>query len=242
VPPAADLLHSHVPLQTSPAVPHLFTWHGNARRGEPLPPNVVFLSADHARRHGRTAFVYNGLDPAAYRVSPTKQDYHLFIGRLRTAKGWPWAIEGARRAGRRIILAGGWRPTFRRGVRFVGVVDGERKARLLAEARCLWMPAQWPEPFGLTLIEALASGTPVVGTRLGSLPEIVDGETGGLGNTLDELVALVPSVERLAPDACRGRVERFFTHRTMAEGYLRMYAEYVRTGTLPPGEPAAVTA
>jgi glycosyltransferase involved in cell wall biosynthesis len=121
-------------------------------------------------------------------------------------------------------------------VRFVGVVDGERKARLLAEARCLWMPARWPEPFGLTLIEALASGTPVVGTRVGSLPEVVDDQTGRLGDTLDELIALIPEVERLAPDACRARVERFFTHRAMAEGYLRMYGHYVRTGTLPPGQ------
>jgi glycosyltransferase involved in cell wall biosynthesis len=236
VPPAIDVLHAHVPLASSPGVPHLITWHGNARPGEPLPPNVVFLSADHAHRHGRTAFVYNGLDPAAYRVSPAKRDYHLFIGRLRTAKGWQWAIEGARRGGRRIVLAGGWRPTLRRGVRFVGVVDGERKARLLAEARCLWMPARWPEPFGLTLIEALASGTPVVGTRVGSLPEVVDDQTGRLGDTLDELIALIPEVERLAPDACRARVERFFTHRAMAEGYLRMYGHYVRTGTLPPGQ------
>ena len=214
-------------------MPHLFTWHGNARAGEVLPPNVVFLSADHAHRHGRDAFVYNGLDLSDYRFERAKEDYHLFIGRLHAAKGWRWAIKGARRAGRRIVLAGGWRPTLRRGVRFVGAIDGEPKARLLAGARCLWMPAQWAEPFGLTLIEALASGTPVVGTRQGALPEIVDAATGRLGDTLEELVELVPAVESLDPAACRARVERFFTHRAMAEGYLRMYAALADHGALP---------
>jgi len=235
VPDSADLLHSHVPLALPPRVPHLFTWHGNARTGEALPPNIVFLSEDHAHRHGRDAFVYNGLDLSEYRFQRAKEGYHLFIGRLRTAKGWRWAILGARRAGRRIVLAGGWRPTLRRGVRFVGAVDGERKARLLAGARCLWMPAQWAEPFGLTLIEAMASGTPVLGTRRGALPEIVDAATGRLADTLEELVELVPVVEGLDPEACRARVERCFTHRSMAEGYLRMYAAVMETGALPAG-------
>jgi glycosyltransferase involved in cell wall biosynthesis len=235
VPPSADLLHSHVPLSQPPRVPHLFTWHGNARPGTALPPNVVFVSEDHARRHGREAFVYNGLELSEYRFQRAKESYHLFIGRLRTAKGWRWAIEGARRADRPIVLAGGWRPSLRRGIRFVGAVDGERKARLLAGARCLWMPAQWAEPFGLTLIEAMASGTPVLGTRRGALPEIVDAATGRLADTLDELVALVPAVEALDPEACRERVERCFTHRSMAESYLRMYAALKETGALPAG-------
>src|SRR5207244_519900 len=82
MPDSADLLHSHVPLARPPRVPHLFTWHGNARAGEVLPPNVVFLSADHAHRHGRDAFVYNGLDLSDYRFERAKEDYHLFIGRL----------------------------------------------------------------------------------------------------------------------------------------------------------------
>ena len=86
------------------------------------------------------------------------------------------------------MLAGGWRPSLRRGISFVGRVGGEEKVALLAGARCLWMPALWDEPFGLTLIEALASGTPVLGTHRGSLPEIVTrgcrgagGQRGGTG-------------------------------------------------------------
>jgi glycosyltransferase involved in cell wall biosynthesis len=85
------------------------------------------------------------------------------------------------------------------------------------------MPARWDEPFGLTLIEAMVSGTPVLGTRRGALPEIVSLETGSLGDTVDELVELRPQIAKIDPDACRARVLTMLTHRTMAEGYLELY-------------------
>ena len=153
----------------------------------------------------------------------TKGASDLFLGRLHTVKGWQWAVRGARQAGRSIIVAGGWRPTLRSGVRYVGKVGGERKVALLAEARCLWVPAQWDEPFGLTSIEALASGTPVLGTRRGALPEIVTPETGACGDTLEELIALIPRVARCDPEACRDLVQRKFHYRVMAEAYVGIY-------------------
>jgi glycosyltransferase involved in cell wall biosynthesis len=241
VPAGADLIHLHAPVSRAPAAPHLFTWHGNARAGEVLPAQVVFLSADHARRHGRASFVYNGLDPSGCRFGATKADYDLFLGRLNRAKGVGWAIEGAVRTGRRLVIAGGWRLTLRKGIRYVGQVGGDRKAELLAAAACLWMPAQWDEPFGLTLIEAMASGTPVLGTRRGALPEIVSPGVGALGDSLDELVALRPWCARCDPAACRDRVERCFTHRTMAAEYLRMYQALLSTGRLPEGRVAPST-
>jgi glycosyltransferase involved in cell wall biosynthesis len=97
------------------------------------------------------------------------------------------------------------------------------------------MPAQWDEPFGLTLVEALASGTPVLGTRRGALPEIISPETGYLGDTLEELIAAIAAVERLDPDACRARVDRCFHYRVMAENYLRMYRAWQASGVLPEG-------
>jgi glycosyltransferase involved in cell wall biosynthesis len=194
---------------------------------------MICLSADHARRLGCARFVYNGLDPAEYRFEPTDAGYDLFLGRLRTGKGWHWAVEGARLAGRRLVVAGAWRPSFRSGLRFVGQVGGERKRELLAGAACLWMPALWDEPFGLTLIEAMVSGTPVLGTTRGALPEIVTPETGALGATLDELVALRPSLDLIDPARCRARVLERFTHRTMAEGYLDCYREAMAGGSRP---------
>jgi glycosyltransferase involved in cell wall biosynthesis len=235
LPAGVDILHAHAPLVTPPAVPHVFTLHGNLRSGATALPNTIFLSADHARRHGGTAFVYNGLDSAELEFRSAKSDYDLFLGRLHSAKGYRWAIAGAQRAGHRLVIAGGWRPSLRRSLRYVGSVDGTRKADLLAGAACLWMPALWNEPFGLTVIEALMSGTPVLGTNRGALPEIVSPDVGALGNTLDDLIDLRTSIDRCDAHACRSRAERWFSHLVMAEGYIRMYRHWIETTNLPPG-------
>lgn len=231
LPDDADILHAHVPLHRAPSgLPSLWTLHGNAAPGEVLPPGAVGLSADHARRHGLTHWAHNGLDPTEYRFSATKGNADLFLGRLHSVKGWQWAVAGAQRAGRQLIVAGGWRPTLQRDIRFVGEVQAERKAALLASAACLWNPVQWDEPFGLTSIEAMVSGTPVLGTPRGALPEIVTPDVGALGATLEELVALRPTLDRIPPEQVRARVLERFTHRAMAERYLAIYREMIARG------------
>jgi glycosyltransferase involved in cell wall biosynthesis len=235
LPPGTEILHAFYPLRKPPTLPWVWTLEGTTRPGTRRPENTIYVSADHASRHERTAFVYNGLDPAEFRFRREKSDYDLFLGRLHRSKGYQWAIDGARTAGRRLVVAGGWRPSFSRRIRFAGEVDGEEKLELLAGARLLWMPAQWDEPFGLTLIEALFSGTPVLGTRRGALPEVLAPEVAECGDSLEELLARLPAMATKDPDACRARAERYFTHRQMAEGYLRMYREYLAAGTLPAG-------
>ena len=230
LPPGVEVLHAHAPLARPPAVPFVWTFHGTGAPGRVFPPSTIGLSADHARRHGIARFVHNGLDPADYRFAPAGEGFDLFLGRLHSVKGWQWARDGARRAGRRIVLAGGWRPSLRRGVRFVGRVAGERKLALLSGAEALWMPAQWDEPFGLTTIEAMVSGTPVLGTRRGALPEVITPESGAMGDTVEELVALRPALDRLDPEAVRANVLDRFTHRRMAEGYLACYDEEIGRG------------
>jgi glycosyltransferase involved in cell wall biosynthesis len=235
MPGGVDLLLSYVPLSTPPDLPWIRSLHGNRRPGIASAPNTLYLSRNHAERHGASAFVYNGIDPGEFRLRREKSGYDLFLGRLHGVKGHRWAIAGARRTGHRLVLAGGWRPSLSRRVRYVGQVGGERKAELLAGADCLWMPALWDEPFGITLIEALVSGTPVLGTRRGSLPEIVPPEVGALADTLDELVERRPALDRIPAEACRAWVEQHFTHHVMAEGYLRMFRHYLAEGTLPEG-------
>ncbi len=239
VPGDADILHAHFPIGKLPQLPFVQTQHGNLRKGDAVLPHTVFLSRDHARRHGSTTWVYNGLDPADYFFRKRKENWDLFLGRLHSTKGYHWAIEAAKKSERQLILAGGWRPNFTGNIKYVGEVDGKRKAALLARARCLWNAAQWDEPFGLPTIEALLSGTPVVGTRRGALPEIVTPDVGALGDTLDELMDLAEHIADRRPEACRARAERWFTHRTMAEEYVRMYTSVINAGTLPPGRPAA---
>jgi glycosyltransferase involved in cell wall biosynthesis len=236
LPPGLDILVTYAPLRVKPDHPWLRVLPGNRKPGVKAAPNIIYLSRDHARRHGSETFVYNGLDPAEFQFRRDKDDYDLFLGRLHATKGYRWAVAGAKRLRRRLLLAGGWRPSLSRYVKYVGSVGGTRKAELLAGAGALWMPALWDEPFGITLIEAMVSGTPVLGTRRGSLPEIVSPEVGALGDTLDELVELRARLDAMAPEACRAHVERHFTHHVMAEGYLRMFQAYLATGVLPEGE------
>src|SRR6266568_617930 len=218
LPDNADIVHAHFPLKQGPhgphgpksakSVPFVQTLHGNWKPGTPLPPHTIFLSRDHARRHGSETFVYNGLDPADFIFRPRKEQWDLFLGKLHSDRGYHWAIEAAKRTGRRLIVAGGWRPSFTGVIKYVGEVGGKRKAVLLARARCLWMPAQWDEPFGLPTIEALFSGTPVLGTKRGALPEILTPEVGAICATLDEMIAAAEKIGTREPRACRAHAER----------------------------------
>ncbi len=238
VPRDATIVHAHFPLSRAPgAFPFVQTIHRNLKAGAPPYPNSIFLSRDHARRHKSDVFVHNGLDPADYvfrRFPKRESQYDLFLGKLHSAKGYHWAVEAAKRTGHRLIVAGGWRPSFTGSIKFVGEVDGATKAALLARARCLWNPAAWDEPFGLVTIEALLSGTPVLGTHRGALPELITPEVGALCDTVDEMIATAEQIHTRDPAACRAHGERRFTHVTMAEGYVRMYGCLLDTGKLGP--------
>jgi glycosyltransferase involved in cell wall biosynthesis len=232
LPRDVDILCAFSPLHVAPRVPWIWRLAGNRRPGHQCPPNTLFVSADHARRHGGRAFVYNGVDPREYPYQPVKSDFDLFLGRLHHVKGYHWAARGAKRSRRRLLVAGGWRPSFSRWVRYLGSVQGERRLTLLRSARCLWMPALWDEPCGNVLVEAMMCGTPILGTHRGSLPEIVTPEVGALGDSVDELAELARGIDRIDPAACRARAERHFSHVAMAEGYLRVFASYLSTAKL----------
>lgn len=227
LPQGIDVVHAHVPLAEPPSCPYLWTFHGTGKAGRRFPATTVALSADHAERHGIRRWVHNGLDPREYSFRTGTPRHDLFIGRLHSVKGWQWAVKGARATGHRLVVAGGWRPTLRSQLRFVGKVDGRKKAALLAEAGALWMPAQWDEPFGLTTIEAMVTGVPVLGTRRGALPEVISESSGRMGNTLSELIALRPELESLDPEGIRETVLQRFTHLQMATRYLALYREEI---------------
>lgn len=238
VPPESEIVHAFFPVRHPPRQPWVWTLEGTTPAGTVRPPNTIYVSGDHASRHDSASFVYNGLDPADFIYRETKDDYDLFLGRLHSSKGWQLAVEGAKATERRLIVAGGWRPSWSRGLKFAGEVDGKEKAELLAGARLLWMPAQWDEPFGLTLIEALWSGTPVLATRRGALPEILSADVAELGDSVEELVASIPAMAGKKPSDCRARAERWFSHTAMAAEYVRFYQHFLSTGQLPSGRRA----
>lgn len=238
LPDNLDLVCSFIPVHRPPPVPWVWRLAGNLRPGRSAPPNTIFVSSDHARRNGSTSFVLNGVDPNEFTFQPRKSSFDLFLGRLHRVKGYRWAIEGARKAGRKLVVAGGWRLSLRPGTRYIGTVDGQRKRQLLADARCLWMPALWDEPCAGVLLESLMSGTPILGTHRGCLPEIVSADVGILGDSVEELADAAARIDRLDPAVCRARAERWFSSERMASEYERFFAYFVKTGVLPEGEPA----
>lgn len=231
IPEDADIVHFFVPIHRPPAVPHLWTMQGNGRPGFDPGDKCVFVSRDHARRHGSEIFVHNGINLEEYSYSATKGEDLLYLGRLDNVKGWKTAVRVAKAARRKLVLAGGWRPSLNRNVEFVGKIGGPRKMKLLAASQAMLMPVEWPEPFGIVIPESLASGTPVIGRPLGSLPELLPEHVGGLSLDEDQLVAWAKN-PHWSPTECRRHAEKFFGHLKMAERYLELYETLVETGTL----------
>jgi glycosyltransferase involved in cell wall biosynthesis len=233
-----DVMHYHGLVEHPPSVPYVATLHGNMGGGRAVPPYVICVSENHAARHGTQAFVHNGVRLDEYEFRAQKSDFDLFLARLHSAKGWRTAVAAAKAERFRLVVAGGWRLSFSRWVRFVGEVGGAEKRELLAGARCLWMPVQWDDPCPVNVLEALASGTPVLATPRGSLAELVGPDGGGIGGTQGELIALRRRLADFDPRACRRRAERYFTHERMARDYVRMYEGLIAHGRLPAGRRA----
>ncbi|MGP4058691.1 glycosyltransferase family 4 protein [Mycobacterium sp. 4D054] len=196
---------------------------------------VVAVSHNQARRAPEVMIdrvIHHGLDPTAYPDGDGDGGFLLFLGRMTADKGVRQAVLAARAAGRRLIVAAKARekseqayyhdqiePLLDDNVEFIGEVGGQDKLALLGEASALLNPIQWPEPFGLVMIEALACGTPVIACPNGAAPEIVDdGVTGYLCSGKDALVRAICNVDHLSRRACREAViERFSTARMVSD-------------------------
>jgi glycosyltransferase involved in cell wall biosynthesis len=189
---------------------------------------------------------YNGIDPGEFTFVATPGDYLVFLGRWHPEKGAHLAIEIARRAGVPIKMAA--IPQDERYfdeiiapqidgklVQFIGPVERKERDELLRNALALVHMTTRPERFGLTMVEAMACGTPVLGARMGSIPEIVvDGVTGYLCDSVDDAVAKVPHLASLSRQACRRHVETTFTIERMVDRYCAFYEEALRLRLPPP--------
>jgi glycosyltransferase involved in cell wall biosynthesis len=251
-----DVVHSHVDVWTLPfaalaSTPSLVTMHGRldtpmVQGVVPKYPHVPLVSiSDDQRRplHGQdvrwVATVYNGLDLGHY-AAPSPRGQHLaFVGRISPEKGPVLAIEIARRTGRTVRLAAKVDPMdvdyFEAEVEpllgptatFVGELTERQKPAFFASAAATLFPSDWPEPFGLVMIESMAAGTPVIALRRGSVPEVlIDGVTGFICDDLEEMCAAVDRLDEIDPDACRRRAADF-SASAMAAGYEATYRSLV---------------
>lgn len=245
--------------------PVLHTVHGPIRELErtfyaALEPTVGLIAISDAQRASAPELpwvgtVHNAVDTDALRIGTRdeKEDYLLCLARICAEKGQHIAIEVAERAGRRLVLAGKVEPTdagyeyFEKSVR--PHIDGERvvhvhnsageeKATLLARAAALLAPLQWPEPFGLAYVEAMASGTPTIAFPLGAVPELIEpGVSGFLVDDVDQMIDAVSRVGDIDPERCAAVTRDHFSPEAMARGYHELY-EAVRDGRRPKGAEA----
>lgn len=242
IPNDSDVLHYHYGYSyLDYKVPTLKTIHGYAWLDKTLDNNFNFLSDAHRRVYKRPdlPFVHNGIKPEEYFYSETKENFLLFLSRADwKVKGLPIAIEVAKRTGYKLIIAGNAHKKFVEGYAglgylkrhfnknclYVGEVGGEIKSAYLAKAKALIFPVQWQEPFGLVAIEAMISGTPVITTYNGAMPEIVvNKKTGFLCKDIDEMVDAIKNIDYIRPMDCRNHVFEHFHYMHMAEKYVKLY-------------------
>jgi len=233
VPDDVDIIQLYSTPEVIPCKPYLVRIGGNGRPGERFLPNTVFVSRNHAIRHGSTHYIYSGVNLGDFIYREKKEDYFLFLAKVSwKVKNVDLAIKLAREMGFKLIIAGGWRPSFRRNIKFVGEVDDKKKAELLAGAKALIFPTNWEEPIGNVTLEALASGTPVITTNKGAMPEVVTPDVGIRCNTFEEFKDAVNRIGEISPEKCRERVEKNFTAEIMAQNYIEAYERIIQRGSL----------
>jgi glycosyltransferase involved in cell wall biosynthesis len=258
-----DILHFHIdqfhfPLFRPIAQRTVTTLHGRQDLHDLKPLYVGFsdmplVSISNSQRKpivnaNFAATVYHGLPAQTLKPNykPTG-DYVAFLGRISPEKRPDRAIRIAQALGLRIKIAAKIDKVdeayFREhiaslfnlpGVEYIGEIDERSKSEFLGEADALLFPIDWPEPFGLSMIEAMACGTPVLAFRCGSVPEIIDpGVTGQIVDSMDEAIRVMPQVLALDRRAVRQKFEQRFSASRMAKDYVQVYRSLIKQHALP---------
>lgn len=244
-----DLLHFHHPesalpyVHLYPEVPVVYTLHDpiNPQFRETLEmyqtPNQYCVSISENQRIPAPdlpyiSTVYNGIDIDTFTATDEKDDYLLFAGRINPQKGVKEAIQVAQQTDHRLLIIGPIysdhqeyfdqhvKPHLNEKILYLGFVERETAVRYFQKAKAFLMPIQWEEPFGLTMAEAMACGTPVIALRRGSVPEVVaDKKTGYVVDSVAEMVEAVGKVKRIKPQNCRQHVENLFSTEKMVDAY-----------------------
>lgn len=253
-----DVIHFHIdvlqyPLARRCPVPCLTTLHGRQDQPEQqvlhrqFDDHPLVSISDHQRcalPHARfIATVHHGLPPGLYDFRPHSGEYFVFLGRIAPEKRVDRAIDIALACNTRLVIAAKIDPADRAYfdreiakrlrhplIEFIGEVDDRHKNELLGNAQALLFPIDWPEPFGMVVIEALACGTPVVAYGHGSVPELLEhGVTGFVVRDQREAIGAARDIGRIDRRACRQAFEDRFTSTRMARRYLAVYRTLARS-------------
>jgi glycosyltransferase involved in cell wall biosynthesis len=247
-----DIIHFHIdylhyPFSARQSVPHVTTLHGRLDLPDLVPiyrafPDVPVVSISDAQREplpwvNWQATIHHGLPQGLYQLRPERGRYLAFLGRVSQEKRLDRAIAIARGAGMPLKIAAkidkNDRAYYERqiaplldgpGVEYIGEIGEKDKNDFLGGAYALVFPVDWPEPFGLVMIEAMACGTPVITCRRGSIPEVIDeGVTGFIVDTVEEGIRAVARVSELSRERCRAVFEERFGVARMASDYAAVY-------------------
>jgi glycosyltransferase involved in cell wall biosynthesis len=199
--------------------------------------NWIFVSRTLAQLHGRHRYVWNGVDPDDYIFSETKDDYFLFMSTMDwgNQKGLDTVVSLSGQLGFKLVIAGTGKDQASidrvmemcRTVNatYVGDVRGRRKAELLAGAKCFLFPTKVDEAFGLGMVEALMSGTPVICSDKGACPEIISPDVGFVCANDEDYIAAVRNVSSIEPRVCREKAMNDFHYVRMAGDYVKEYQQ-----------------
>jgi glycosyltransferase involved in cell wall biosynthesis len=259
-----DIIHFHVDLLQYPLFQDLFpkcvtTLHGRLDLPDYHPvyrafPGMPLISiSDHQREPmpkgvNWLATIPHGLPPDLIPFHPSNGGYLAFLGRITPEKRPDRAIEIAKRSGVPLKIAAKVDPVdqqyFEREIKplldhplieFIGEIDDRKKGEFLGNAGALLFPIDWPEPFGLVMIESLAAGTPVIAWRCGSVPEVIeDGVTGVVVDSVDAAVNAVHRVRALSRKTVRQRFDQRFSASRMADDYIGVYEQMLAAASLQP--------
>ncbi len=251
-----DILHFHLPYLHFPlarrlTVPHVTTQHGrlDLPRMQPMFAeyrDLPFVSISQSQASALPnanwcGTVHHGLPRDLFRYCPTPGDYFAFLGRISREKRPDRAIAIAKALNVPLKIAAKIDKADERYYReeiaplldhplieFIGEIDECRKNEFLGRARALLFPIDWPEPFGLVVIEAMACGTPVVAFGCGSVPELIDdGVTGYIVNDLEQAIAAAAGIGKIERRVCRATFERRFSSTRMARDYTSVYVDVI---------------
>jgi len=245
---AYDMIHNHfdfLPLTYTglTATPVVTTIHGFSSPGilpvyKKYNGKAIYVSISDADRSPDLDYIktiHHGIDIKQFDFQPAPDDYLLFFGRIHQDKGTREALDIARDCGKKLILAGiiqdqAYYDQFvapridNDKVVYIGSAGPAERNRLLGKARALLHPIQFNEPFGLSVIESMACGTPVIAFSKGAMPELIEnGKSGFLVNNADEAIEAVARIEDIDRADCRRHVERHFTIDRMVDDYIQVY-------------------
>lgn len=244
-----DIIHNHydfLPLTYSGLVktPMVTTIHGFSspkilpvyKKYNSKTHYVSISNADRSAELDYIRTVYHGIDVEKFTLVKERGDYLVYFGRIHPDKGTADAIQVAKLAGMKLVIAGivqdtayfeeSVKPFLNNDIRFIGSVGPEERDNVLGNAFALLHPIHFDEPFGLSVVEAMACGTPVLAFGRGSMPEIIqDGINGYIVSNTKEMTRRLLDIKNISREGCRQSVERRFSQEKMVKEYIEVYRE-----------------